>query len=80
MKITLLRNPAASYGCSLLEGETGDVSTSLGEQLVAIGVAVALVSDEPKYLPKKVKGVPKNPEIAKAVQPTIAETKDTDSE
>jgi hypothetical protein len=43
MKIQMLRNPAASLGCDLKEGETGSVETPVGEKLIAMGIAVEVV-------------------------------------
>jgi hypothetical protein len=40
MKILMLRNAAASYGCKLSEGESGDVDKELAETLIARGIAV----------------------------------------
>lgn len=56
-RIELLRNPAAAFGCDLVEGETGDVDASLAETLIARGIARAV---EPKTL----KGVSEEPAIA----------------
>lgn len=57
MKITMLRNAAKSFGCSLNEGETGEVDDTLAEELIARKLAVAVGE------PKKVKGESKPPEI-----------------
>lgn len=70
MKIQLLRNPAASVGCKLSEGETGEVSDSLGSQLVQMGIARKIATEE-SAKPKKVKGVAKTPDISKAKAPEI---------
>lgn len=40
MKVTMLRNPAKALGCSLLEGQTGEVDDKLAEQLIGAGIAV----------------------------------------
>ena len=58
MKVRMLRNPKASIGCSLKEGQAGDVDDSLGSELVKIGVAISL--DEPQAI----KAVPPKPAIA----------------
>lgn len=56
MKITMLRNPARSLECNLLEGQTGEVDDKLAEQLVKAGIAV------PAAETKKLEG--KSPESA----------------
>jgi hypothetical protein len=78
MQIKLLRNPSVSFGCTLQEGESGEVDASLGQSLVSLGIALEL---PPKVKPEaKVKGVAKAPAIAKAAKPVIAESKDNASE
>lgn len=57
-KITMLRNPAAVYGCSLKEGETGDVEEPLARVLVERSIAVVV------DMPKEIKAVPEPPSIA----------------
>lgn len=52
----MLRNPRAEIGCSLKEGETGDVSDELGTQLVNAGLAVDV--SPPEQRPQKIKAVP----------------------
>ena len=69
MKVKILRNPAASVGCPLVEGQTGDVPSNLGRQLVANGLAVCL---DPK--PEPIKAIPDKPAIAEAAKPEIAAT------
>ncbi len=59
MLIKLLRNPAARLGCELHEGETGNVSESLGQQLVALGLA-----EEATEAVAVVRGVDAAPAIA----------------
>jgi hypothetical protein len=49
--IKMLRNPAGSIGCQLLEGETGEVGSELADMLVASGLAVVAVPDEIKAVP-----------------------------
>jgi hypothetical protein len=57
MKITMLRNPAASFGCKLGEGQTGDIDKELAERLIELNIAVPFVKEE------KIKGVPEEPQI-----------------
>jgi len=52
MRIKLLRNLASSYGCSLKEGEVGDVPAALAEALIAQKLAIAVAE------PVAIKGVP----------------------
>jgi len=56
MKITMLRNAAAKFGCKLSEGETGEVENELAKELVDAKIAVQ--ADE-----KSVKAVAKIPAI-----------------
>lgn len=63
MKVQMLRNPAKDLGCSLKEGETGEVSQSTGERLVAFGLAVCLDDVDSKRI---VKAVPTEPELSVA--------------
>lgn len=63
MRVTMLRTPAAHYGCPLGEGETGKVDDSLGDLLVSQQLAIAI--DEP------LRAVPERPAIAKAAEPEI---------
>lgn len=56
MKIKMIRNPSLSYGCELMEGETGDVSNDLGESLVAANIAIEVHGE--------LRGVPNEPSIA----------------
>jgi hypothetical protein len=58
MKILMLRNPSRSYGCDLMEGETGEVEDSLANKLIDAKIAEPAPVEE-----KKVKGVAKTPEI-----------------
>lgn len=60
MKVRLLRNPAKRYGCSLGEGETGQVDHAIGSALVKAGIAECL---DP---PAEIKAVPEQPAIAQA--------------
>jgi hypothetical protein len=78
MLIKLLRNPSSNYGCNLLEGQTGNVSSELGEMLLRIGIALRIEQEPEK--PKRIKGVAKTPAIAKEIKPAIAELKDLPSE
>jgi hypothetical protein len=63
MKILMLRNAAASFGCKLTEGETGDVDKSLAEALIARGIAVSA----------EIKAVPEKPNVKPSTKPTTAE-------
>ena len=67
MKVLMLRNPATHLGCSLVEGETGTVSETVGRALLAGGIAVRI--DEP--LPPVIQTVPPPPAIAEATPPEI---------
>ncbi len=64
MKVSMLRNPADSFGCKLTEGEAGEVPDAIGSKLIASGVAVRI--DEPEGI----KAVPESPSIAKASDAT----------
>lgn len=67
MKVFIIRNPAAEFGCELFEGETGTVSDDLGNLLVSKGIAKCL-----DKLPKEtVKTVSQSPAIAEAKPPAI---------
>jgi hypothetical protein len=63
VRVHMLRNPAASYGCGLKEGQTGDVEPSIGRVLVALGIA--------EELPEPIRAVPDRPAIAQAKPPQI---------
>jgi len=54
----MLRNPAKSLGCELMEGETGDVNDDLANRLISQNIAVAS--------PEEIKAVAKKPPIADA--------------
>ena len=73
MKVRMLRNPAASVGCRVAEGETGEVPDNLGRQLVSQGLAECLDSPpEPKPEPVQVvRAIPEPPTIAEAMEPEI---------
>jgi len=58
MKITMLRNAAKHFGCTLSEGETGEVEDALGAELVNARIAEHVKAEE-----KSVKGVAKTPAI-----------------
>lgn len=70
MKVTMLRNPAAKLGCKLTEGQTGEVPTDIGRELVKAGLAVCL-----DQAPVAIKAVPPAPAIAepRAVEPVIGD-------
>ena len=53
-KVLMLRNAASSFGCSLSEGETGDIDSDLADSLIAHGIAV----------PASIKAVPEAPQIS----------------
>jgi hypothetical protein len=61
--VKMLRNPAKSMGCQLLEGETGEVGSDLADMLVASGLAVVAIPDE-------IKAVPSPPSIVAPKQST----------
>jgi hypothetical protein len=67
LKVKLLRNPAAAYGCRLREAQTGIVDDELGRRLVAAGIAECL-DDAPATA---VRAVPPQPAIAQAAPPEI---------
>jgi hypothetical protein len=81
MRILMLRNPAESLGCKLTEGGTGEVSTELGEQLVRLGIAVALEENQKPTKAKEptVKGVPPKASIAESKPSEIAGDKKTET-
>lgn len=56
MKITMLRNAAAKFGCKLSEGETGEMENEVAQQLIDARIAVP--AEE-----KTVKAVAKTPAI-----------------
>jgi len=56
-----------------MENETHNVSKDLGELLIRRGFASEVI-EEPA--PKKIKGVDKEPSIAKNIKPAIAELKE----
>lgn len=56
----MLRNPSKTLDCSLLEGQTGEVSDSLGSKLVALKIAVDVT---PAALPRTVEAVPEEPAV-----------------
>lgn len=60
MLIQMLRNPSRTLDCSLLEGQTGEVSDSLGRKLVALRIAIDVT---PAELPKTVEAVPEEPAV-----------------
>jgi hypothetical protein len=73
VKVRMLRNPAASYGCRVAEGETGEVPDNLGRQLVSQGLAECLdppPAAEPEPPPPEpapvVRAIPEPPAIAEA--------------
>ena len=76
MKVKMIRTAGEGFGCSLLEGETGEVSQQVGEKLVAYGIAEH-VPDPPKPLPPPVeesellKAIPAEPAIAMAKPPAV---------
>lgn len=72
MKVKMLRSPAKDLGCSLMEGETGEVQQSVGERLVAFGIAECLDDPKPKAKAKKVEAIPGNPTISESKQPEIS--------
>lgn len=61
MKIRMLRNASASYGCTLHEGETGDVDPVLGRSLVDAKIAESL---DPAPPTQPILAVPEPPAIA----------------
>jgi len=73
----MLRNPAASVGCRVAEGETGEVPDNLGRQLVSQGLAICLnlpPQPKPEVKPEPVplvRAIPEPPAIAEAMEPEI---------
>ena len=70
MKVLMLRNPAASVGCPLSEGETGELAGNLGRSLVSKGLAVCL-DKQPEPNPEPIKAIPDQPAIAETAEPEI---------
>lgn len=60
MIIKMLRNPSKSLDCSLLEGQEGEVSSTLGAKLVALKIAVDIT---PTEQPKVIEAVPEEPAL-----------------
>jgi len=60
MIVKMLRNPSRSLDCSLLEGQEGEVSSTLGAKLVALKIAVDVTPPEP---PKAIEAVPEEPAL-----------------
>ncbi len=71
MLVLMLRNPKASLGCELQEGQTGEVSDELGAELVKLRIAEEITL-------KEIVGVAKAPEISKAKKQTAPKGKDFD--
>jgi len=69
VKVKMLRNPAASVGCRVVEGETGEVPDNLGRLLVSQGLAECL--DPPPESAPVVRAIPNPPAIAEAKAPEI---------
>lgn len=61
MIVRMLRNPSKSLDCSLLEGQEGEVSGTLGAKLVALKIAVDIT---PVEAPKVVEAVPAEPALS----------------
>jgi hypothetical protein len=81
MKILMLRNPSSSLGCSLQEGDTGNVSKELGGRLVALGIAVEVESEQkPRRSPVVLEGVSPKPSVADAKPVKIAGDKKEDQD
>lgn len=66
MIIKMLRNPSKSLDCSLLEGQEGEVSATLGNKLVALKIAVDITPPNP---PKAIEAVPEEPELTGVPEP-----------
>lgn len=67
MRVLMIRNPAASVGCKLQEGEIGTVPDALGRVLVDAHLAECLDSGSgaPTTTPaESIKAVPPEPEIS----------------
>lgn len=71
MQVLMLRNPRHDLGCKLQEGDIGEVSESLGAELVKLGIAQEVTK-------KEILGVAKAPKISKAEKQT--KPKDTELE
>jgi len=69
MIVKMLRNPAKSLGCSLMEGSTGEVDKELGEMLVRCKLAVDVTP--PEQL-KTIEAVPEEPAISGVPESTPA--------
>lgn len=68
MQVLMLRNPSSSLGCELKEGDIGEVSDSLGAELVKIGIAQEVTK-------KEILGVAKAPKISKEASQTYKQNK-----
>jgi len=80
VKVKIKRTPGEGFGCHLVEGQTGEVSTQVGEKLVQYGIAehipdppkppepveVEPVEPKPEPKPEVIKAIPEEPAIAKA--------------
>ena len=71
MQVLMIRNPRHDLGCKLQEGEVGEVSDSLGAELVKLRIAEEVTK-------KEILGVAKAPKISKAEKHT--KPKDTEIE
>ena len=69
MKVRMIRNPAASVGCPLVEGQTGTIPDNLGRRLVSQGLAVCL---DPA--PEPIRAIPEKTAIAEVAKPEITAT------
>lgn len=66
--VTMLRNPAKSLGCSLMEGQTGPVDQGLANELVRLKIAIVIEQPKPteQLKPKLIQAVPEAPSIVAA--------------
>lgn len=58
-RVLMLRNAAKRFECSLSEGESGEVETTLADVLISAGIAV----------PAEVKGVPEKASVKAQTKP-----------
>lgn len=81
MRVYMLRNAAAGFGCELKEGETGVVNRDLGERLIGLGIAQLIEEAKPaRARQSTVKGVSPKPSIAEVKPAEIASDDKTESD
>ena len=71
MKVKMKRTAGEGFGCHLLEGQTGEVSTHVGEKLVQYGIAEHIPDPPPKPEPVKAEPVEPKPEVKPEPKPEV---------